>query len=331
MKKLEIIAEIGINHNGSIKLAKKLIAGAASAGADYVKFQSYITKEIVDLKSPLANYQKKQKVKSQFELLKKYELSYNDHIELIKYSKKKKIKFLSSPFDIKSCNWLKNLGLKSIKIPSGEITNFQLLNEVSRSFQNIFLSTGMSNLKEIKDAYKILNKNKKKNIILMHCTSMYPVNPENVNLNFLKRINFTKKIGFSDHSLGFIASIMSLAYGVCLIEKHITLNKNYPGPDHKASMELNEFKNFVKNLRNAVKYLGNENFVRPIEENNNKDVVRKSIFAKTDIKKGEIFTINNLSVKRPGIYLSANKWFLLLGKKSKKNIKINQPILKNYY
>lgn len=330
MKKLEIIAEIGVNHNGSIKLAKKLIDGAAAAGADFVKFQSYITEEIVDFQSPLANYQKKQKVKNQFELLKKYELSYNDHIELIKYSKKKKIKFLSSPFDIKSCKRLKKLGLKNIKIASGEITNFQLLDEVSKSFQNIFLSTGMSNLNEIKDACKILNKNKKKNIILMHCTSMYPVNPENVNLNFLKKINLTKKIGFSDHSLGSIASVMSLAFGVCLIEKHITINKNYAGPDHKASMELDEFKNFVKILKNAIKCLGKSNLLRPKEEIKNKKVIRKSIFAKKQIKKGEIFNKKNLCVKRPGTYLSANNWFSIIGRRSKANIKVNKPILKKY-
>ena len=244
-------------------------------------------------------------------------MKFDQQRDLLAYSKKK-IKFLSSPFDILSCSNLKKLGLKDVKIPSGEITNYPLLDKISKNFTNIFLSTGMSTMEEIKDALKILKKIKKK-ITVMHCTSIYPTNLEQVNLNFLKKLSSLKyELGFSDHTTGSISAQMSLVYGVTLIEKHITLNKRLKGPDHTASMEPKEFKHYVRSLKQASKILGNENYTRPTTELKNKKVIRKSIFASKIIKKNEKLSIDNICTKRPEIYLPAKNWFKVLGRVKKK-------------
>jgi N,N'-diacetyllegionaminate synthase len=330
MNKLEIIAEIGVNHNGDVKLAKKLIDRASMAGADYIKIQSYITEKLVSKNTRLARYQEDKKVKNQYQLLEKYELSFSDQLALLNYSRKKKIKFLSSPFDIDSCKYLKKMKLNVVKIASGEITNYPLLKYVSKNFNKVFLSTGMANLKEIKNALKILKKNKKKTIILLHCTSEYPANVKNVNLNLIKKLKFANGVGFSDHTIGMSAAIMSIAYGVCLIEKHITLNKSLPGPDHKASMNIKDFFIFVKKLREAVIMTGKSKFIRSKAEKSNSKVIRKSIFAKDNIMRGDILSEKNLCTKRPGTYMPSSEWFNIMGKKLNINLKINKPLLKKY-
>lgn len=332
MKKLKIIAEIGVNHNGRIEYAKELINSAKKAKADYVKFQSYITENLVDKNAPLAKYQKKKNIKNQFELLKKYELSFDEQKKLFMYAKKKNIEFISSPFDLESCENLIRLGIKTVKIPSGEITNYPLLHKVAKNFKEVFLSTGMASINEIKNAIKILKKNNTE-LTILHCISLYPTPAKDINLNFLKKLKteFNYKLGFSDHSLGCTAAILSVSYGVLLIEKHITLNKNFKGPDHNASMEVEEFKLYVKKLHEAQQCLGNDDFDRPKLEKQNKKIIRKSIYANKNILKGEKFSANNLITKRPDLYLSANYWCDILGKKSKKIIKKGQPILKTFF
>ena len=327
---LRIIAEIGVNHNGSLKNAKKLIDHASNAKADYVKFQSYVTNDLVHHKAALAQYQKKTGNKNQFNLLKRFELDFDQQKELLKYSQKKKIKFLSSPFDIKSCQNLKKLGLSTVKIASGETTNYPLLEKISQYFNEIFLSTGMASLNEIKEAIKILKKNKKKKLTIMHCTSMYPTNLNKVNLLFFEKLKLLgHDLGFSDHTIGNIAGQVSLAYGVSLIEKHITLSKRLKGPDHISSMEPNEFKSYVDTLRQAKLIFGNEKFVRTNEELRNKKVIRKSIFASRNINKNEKLSIDNICTKRPEVFLPANNWYKILGKKAKRKIKKDEPILRN--
>lgn len=330
MNKLEIIAEIGVNHNGDVKLAKKLIDGASMAGADYVKIQSYITDNLVSKHTPLAKYQKDKIIKNQHELLKKYELSFSDQLALLNYSRKKKIKFLSSPFDIDSCKNLKKMKLNVVKIASGEITNYPLLQYISKNFNKVFLSTGMANIKEIKNAMRILKKNKKKIIILLHCTSEYPVEVKNVNLNFINKLKFADGVGFSDHTIGTSAAIMSISYGVFLIEKHITLSKSLPGPDHKASMNIREFNVFVNKLREAELMIGKSKFKRSKVEKSNSKVIRKSIFSKENIMRGEKLSEKNLCTKRPGTHLQSSEWFNVIGKRIKCNLKKNKPILKKY-
>tara|TARA_B100000989_G_scaffold113141_2_gene83078 strand:- start:1173 stop:2183 length:1011 start_codon:yes stop_codon:yes gene_type:complete len=332
MSKIKIIAEIGVNHNGRLEYAKKLIDHASNAKADYVKFQSYITSDLVHRKAKLAGYQKKNNSKTQYELLKKYELSFDQQKKLLDYSKKKKIKFLSSPFDIKSCQNLKKLGLSRVKIPSGEITNFPMLEKISQNFKEIFLSTGMATLDEIKSALKILKKNKKKRITLMHCTSLYPTSLDKVNLNFLNDLKLLNcDLGFSDHTVGQIAGQISLAYGVSLVEKHITLSKKFLGPDHSSSMEPNEFKSYVFSLKKTKFIFGNKRFERSNEELRNKKVIRKSIFASKNINKNEKLNIHNICTKRPETYLPANNWYKILGRRVKRKIRKGDPILRDYF
>ena len=256
-EKINIIAEIGINHNGSLKLAKKLVDCAKNSGADYVKIQNYVPNLIVTKTTPKANYQsdKNKKKEKMFEMLKKYHFNFSKTSQLIKYCKKKNIKFLSSPFDDISFDFLKKKKLNIIKIASGEITNFPLLKSIAQYNKKILLSTGMSNLLEIEKTINFLNKSglQKKNITILHCTSQYPTKAKDVNLNAMVTLKdkFNLDIGLSDHTLGFEASICAVHQGAKFIEKHLTLDKKMKGPDHQASLEPEEFKNFVKSLRNT--------------------------------------------------------------------------------
>ena len=320
-----IIAEAGVNHNGKINLALKLVDCAAKAKADYVKFQTYLSDQLVQKKLKLAKYQKKniKKFKSQYQMLKKYELSVEDHKKIIKRCKLRKIKFLSSPFDLESVNLLKKLNLKILKIPSGEITNVPYLKKIAKLDKKIILSTGMSNTKEIKRAINILIKNgtKKKNLILLHCNTEYPANPKKLNLLSIKflRKKFNIKIGYSDHSNGLQASLTAVALGAKVIEKHFTLNKNFEGPDHKSSLEPSELKKLVKKIRLLEDSLGEYNKRPYKEELSNIKFSRKYIVAKNKIIKGQIFTNKNLITKRSGIGISAERWDSIIGKKSKFN------------
>ena len=327
-----IIAEAGVNHNGSISIAKRLIDIAAKAGADAVKFQTFKTENLVTKKAKKANYQKKNsnKDQSQFHMLKKLELTPLMHKRLLSYCKKKNILFLSSPFDLSSIDFLNNLKLKIFKIPSGEITNLPYLKKIGGLNKKIILSTGMSNMNEIKNALNILVKSgtKKKNITVLHANTEYPTPIRDVNLKSMLSIGkiLNVNFGYSDHTLGFEVSVAAVALGASCIEKHFTLNSNMRGPDHRASLEPKELKKMINAIRNIEIALGSS-IKRPSKsEMPNIKIVRKSLVASQDIKKGEIFTEQNLTTKRPGTGLSPFKIIKFLGKRSLKNYKKDQQI-----
>ena len=320
-----IVAEAGVNHNGKINLAKKLIKEAALSGANYVKFQTYITKYLVTEYAKKTNYQKKntKNNQTQFNMLKKYQLSYSDHISLINCCEKNKIKFLSSPFDKESIDLLIDLKLDTLKIPSGEITNLPYLKHIGKFSKSLILSTGMSTLDEVKNAVKILNKagtplNK---ITVLHCTTSYPTNMEDVNLNAMLTLKKKTglKVGYSDHTLGAEVSIAAVTLGAKIIEKHLTVSRKMKGPDHKASLEPKDFKFMVDKIRNIEKALGSGKKIPKKNELKNMPFVRKSIVAAQKINKGDKFTNHNLAIKRPGTGISPMYIEKLIGKVSKRN------------
>lgn len=328
MKKVYIIAEAGVNHNGKINIAKKLIDVAKDSGADAVKFQAYITDEICLKNSKMSLYQRKTKFKTQHDLLKKYELKKSLILDLYKYSKKKKIDFLLSFFDLKSLDITKNINLKFIKIPSGEITNYLLLKKVAKLKKKIIISTGMANYKEISFAINFLKKNglPKKKISILYCVSSYPTLTEEIYLPKIRELNkkFKLRVGFSDHSVGIEAALGSIFFGGTIIEKHITLNRSSDGPDHISSMEPKNFGLMVKYIRNLEKMVSKYN--KKNNQKDNKFYVRKSIVASKKIKKGDIFKETNITIKRPQIGLSSENILKILGKKSKYNFNFNDPI-----
>lgn len=325
-----IIAEIGVNHNGKIGIAKKLINKAKESGADYVKFQSFVTQDLVTNYSQLAEYQKKSsKNNTQQGLLKKYELSFKSQVHLFNYCKRKNMKFISTPFDNKSIEFLKDK-MNTFKISSTDLGNLPFLNKIGRLKKKILLSTGMSNLDEITKSIKELNKagTKKSNITILHCTSLYPTEFKQLNL---RSISFLQKklkmnIGFSDHSEGIEASLAAVALGATVIEKHFTLNKKMYGPDHSSSLNINELKSLVLGIRKIEKGLGKYEKKILKEEIINKSKLKKSIVAKKNILKGSIFNKDNLTTKRPGNGISPIKWYKILGKKAKKNFLKDEQI-----
>ncbi len=320
-----IIAEAGVNHNGDIKLAKKLIKAAAEAGANAVKFQTFKAEDLVCAEAPKARYQDENvgKADSQLEMLKKLELSRKEHEILIDYCNEKGILFLSTPFDIKSLHMLNELNIPIIKIPSGEITNLPLLEEISCLNKEIIISTGMSDLKEIEHALKILTSNniKKKNITVLHCNTQYPTPFEDVNLLAMKTIQkeLDVKIGYSDHTVGLEVSLAAVSLGAMVIEKHFTLDKEMLGPDHKASLDPKELSDLVNGIRRIEKALGNGVKIPSRSEKENIEVARKSIVARCNIKKGEIFTKENLTTKRPGNGISPMRLYDLLDMEANKD------------
>ena len=320
-----IIAEAGVNHNGSIDLAKKLIDVASDAGADAVKFQSFKAENLATKNAQKAMYQKETTniEESQFHMLKKLELSTEMHKELISYCRNKKIIFLSSPFDHESIELLEDLGLEIFKIPSGEITNLPYLRHIGKLDRKIILSTGMSNIDEVRNALDILinSGTKKENITVLHANTEYPTPMEDVNLRAMVTIGkeLDIKFGYSDHTLGIEVDIAAVAMGANCIEKHFTLDCNMEGPDHKASLEPNELKAMVVAIRNIELALG-KNIKKPSKsELLNIQIVRKSIVAKTVIKKGEIFSEKNLTTKRPGGGTNPMKWDEIIGTKATKD------------
>ena len=327
-----IIAEAGVNHNGSIELAKKLIDVASDAGVDAVKFQSFKADNLVTKNIQKAIYQKKTTIpkESQFDMLKKLELSIEMHKELILYCSNKKIIFLSSPFDHESIELLDDLGLKTFKIPSGEITNLPYLRHIGKLDKKIILSTGMSNMDEVKNALNILvnSGTKKENITVLHANTEYPSPMEDVNLRAMVNIGkeLDIKFGYSDHTLGIEVDIAAVAMGASCIEKHFTLDCNMEGPDHKASLESHELRAMVTAIRNIELALG-DGIKKPSKsELPNIQIVRKSIIAKIKIKKGEILNENNLTVKRPGGGISPMKWDDVVGTKATKDYKEDELI-----
>lgn len=330
MKKVLIIAEAGVNHNGDINLAKKLIEQAAKAGADVVKFQTFKANSCVSVSAKKAKYQLETTAKeeSQLEMIKKLELSYEAHFELMKHCKKHGIAFLSTPFDLESVEFLRGLDLPYFKIPSGEITNLPYLKAVAKCKKKVLLSTGMANLGEIEAALEILRKNGTKNITLLHCNTEYPTPFEDVNLNALKTLKeaFKLEVGYSDHTEGIVASLGAVALGAVVIEKHFTLDKTMEGPDHRASLEFEELKALCKGIRELEKALGSGIKKASKSEAKNKIIARKSLVAKREIQKGEKFSEQNLTTKRPGSGISAMRYEEYLGKRALKTYKKDELI-----
>lgn len=332
MKKTLIIAEAGVNHNGRLDLAKKMIEVAADCGADFVKFQSFVAQNCVSIKAKKAKYQLENtgNNESQLEMIKKLELDKKAHRELITHARKCKIGFLSTPFDLDSIKLLDELKLELFKIPSGEITNLPYLKAIARLNKKIILSTGMANLGEIEAALNILCKygSKRSNITLLHCNTEYPTPFEDVNLKAMQSLKeaFKLDVGYSDHTLGIHISLAAVALGAKVIEKHFTLDKTLQGPDHKASLEPNELKTLCKNIRELELAFGDGVKKPSKSEKKNIFVVRKSLVAKTEIKKGTKFSVENLTTKRPGKGISAMKYDEFLGKIAKKNYKSDDLI-----
>ena len=325
MSKVFIIAEAGVNHNGSVSLAKQLIDVASEAGADAVKFQTFKAEKLLSKKAQKAAYQKEttDSHESQFDMIKKLELDLETHKELMNYCKTKNIMFLSTPFDLDSVDMLNDLGLVIFKIPSGEITNLPYLRKIGSLNKRVVLSTGMATMDEVGDALSVLISagTFKENITVLHANTMYPTPMEDVNLKAMLSIKkkFDVAVGYSDHTLGIEVDIAAVAMGAECIEKHFTLDKKMDGPDHKASLEPFELIAMVKGVRNIELALG-DGIKKPSKsETPNIQVARKSIVAATPITKGEIFTEKNITIKRPGNGINPMKWDEVLGTAALKN------------
>ncbi|EAL0079772.1 N,N'-diacetyllegionaminate synthase [Campylobacter lari] len=332
MKKALIIAEAGVNHNGDLNLAKKLIEVAARSGADFVKFQSFKAELCVSKNAKKAAYQLKTTAKneSQLEMIKKLELDFNAHQLLISHAKQCGIAFLSTPFDLESIELLDDLGLEVFKIPSGEITNLPYLKKIAKLNKKIILSTGMSNLGEIEAALEILCQGgtQRANITLLHCTTEYPAPFDEVNLKAMQTLKnaFNLDVGYSDHTKGIHISLAAIALGASVIEKHFTLDKNMPGPDHKASLEPDELQELCTKIREIESALGDGIKQASKSERKNIEIARKSLVAKKKIKKGEIFSEENLTTKRPANGISAMRYDEYLGKKASKDYEEDELI-----
>ena len=328
-----IIAEAGVNHNGSLEIAKKMIEVAKECGADAVKFQTFKAENVISKFAPKAEYQKQTtgESESQLEMVKKLELYFQDFIELKNYCDKIGIIFMSTPFDFESIDFLNSIGMEIFKIPSGEITNLPYLEKIGRLNKKVVLSTGMADLGEIEDALDILIQSgtKKENITVLHCNTEYPTPYEDVNLRAMLAIEeaFKVNVGYSDHTLGIEIPIAAVALGATVIEKHFTLDRTMEGPDHKASLEPKELKEMITAIRNVEKALG-DGIKKPSKsELKNITVVRKHIIAKRDIRKGELFSKENLTVKRTGKEgVSPMRWYELIGKKSPREFQKDEMI-----
>lgn len=327
MSKVLIIAEAGVNHNGNLENAFKLIDAAVDAGVDYVKFQTFKSENLVSKSAKKADYQIQNtgnSTDSQYEMLKKLELSHENHELLIDYCKQKSIQFFSTAFDLDSLAYLKEIGLDLVKIPSGEITNLPYLRKAAQLFNKVILSTGMCTMEDIEAAINVFlaEKISKENITILHCNTEYPTPMNDVNLKAMLSIQqeFGTDIGYSDHTLGIEVPVAAVALGASVIEKHFTLDNTMEGPDHAASLEPHELKEMVKAIRNIEKAISGDGIKNPSEsEMKNIEIARKSIVASAQILKGEIFSEDNLTIKRPGTGISPMKWDEVIGKVAKKD------------
>lgn len=317
MNSIFIIAEAGVNHNGDIEIAKKLVDEAVLAGADAIKFQTFRAEAVVCKNAKKADYQMvtTEQSESQFEMLKKLELTPDMHEQLIDYCRQKKIMFLSTPFDIDSIHYLVKCGINILKVPSGEITNYPYLREIAKTGKKVILSSGMSTLEEVRDAVRVLRNYGSGDITVLHCNTEYPTPYKDVNLQAMVTIKneLGVEVGYSDHTQGIEVSIAAAALGAAVIEKHFTLDRNMEGPDHKASLEPQELQAMVRTVRNIEQALGNGCKEPSASEKKNVDVVRRSIVARCDIKAGERFTEDNLTTKRPGTGINPMCWERLIG------------------
>lgn len=332
MNKTLIIAEAGVNHNGSISNAFKLIDAAKVAGVDYVKFQTFKAEKLVSKSARKANYQIQNTANekdTQFEMLKNLELSETQHEELIQYCKKIGINFFSTAFDLESLQYLKDIGLDLVKIPSGEITNLPYLRKAAELFSRVILSTGMSNLSDIEAAINVFKLKGIEDITILHCNTEYPTPMKDVNLKAMMTIkeHFKFNIGYSDHTLGIEVPIAAVALGATIIEKHFTLDRTMDGPDHAASLEPNELKFMVDAIRNIELAISGDGIKQPSEsEKKNIEIARKSIVAAKSILKGTVFSIDNITVKRPGNGISPMQWDDVIGKVSTKDYQEDELI-----
>ena len=334
MQRTLIIAEAGVNHNGNLDNAVKLIDAAVEAGVDYVKFQTFKAEKLVSKSAQKAEYQKQNtgnETESQLQMLQKLELSERDHEYLIDYCKSKGIKFFSTAFDLDSLAYLSKIGLTLVKIPSGEITNLPYLRKAASLFSEVILSTGMATMQEIKDAMNVFLESgiAKEKITILHCNTEYPTPMQDVNLNAMLHIQkeFGTAVGYSDHTMGIEVPIAAVALGGTVIEKHFTLDKNMPGPDHIASLEPDELKAMVSAIRNLEAALSGNGVKEPsASEKKNMAIGRKSLVASADIKKGEVFTEQNVTVKRPGTGISPMKWDSVMGLTAKQDFSEDQLI-----
>ena len=326
MSSVYIIAEIGVNHNGSFDLAKKMVREAKKCGADAVKFQIFRADRVSSHISKKAEYQKKtyQDKESQLDMIKKLELQYDKFSKLRNYCNHLKIDFLCSPFDLESAKYLLKLGVKNIKIPSGEITNISLLKFIKKkNLKKIIVSSGMANLSEVETALINLGWPKNRNIILLHCHTDYPSHFKDINLRAMQTLEncFKIQVGYSDHTLGNEASISAVAMGAVLIEKHFTIDNEMIGPDHKASMNVKDFKKFIKSIRKTEKLLGSGIKLPTTTELKNRDIVRKSLIASSNLKIGTILKLKHIEIKRPGNGIQPDFLENILGMRITKSIK----------
>lgn len=327
-----IIAEAGVNHNGNIDMARQLIDVAAEAGADLVKFQTFTASRLVTHSAKKADYQNKttDSSESQYEMLKRLELTAEMHHELIAHCSRRNIGFLSTGFDIESIDFLNSLNLDIFKIPSGEITNLPYLRHIARLNKKVILSTGMSTMGEIEEAISVLEESgtPRSSITILHCTTEYPTPMDEVNLCAMKSIHeaLKVKIGYSDHTPGIEVAIAAVAIGATVIEKHFTLSRELPGPDHMASLEPEELKSMISAIRNIELALGDGIKKTTKCELRNKSIVRKSLVASKPIKTGDIFTVQNLSTKRPGSGISPMQMDNIIGRKAPRDFDIDELI-----
>lgn len=330
MHQIQIIAEVGVNHNGDIDVAKLLIEKASAAGADYVKFQTFCTHELTVLDAPQATYQKQTagEYVSQYEMLKALELSYEAHSILKAYCRQCGIGFLSTPFDLKSLAFLDQFGIPFWKVPSGEITNYPYLVRMAKTGKRIILSTGMSTLQEIRDALQLLRSHGSGEVTLLHCNTQYPTPFEDANLNAIQtlRERFGVPVGYSDHTTGIEVSVAAAALGATVLEKHFTLDRTMMGPDHCASLEPNELAMMIRMIRNIEKALGSPVKQPSPSEIENIGTVRKSIVAARVIQVGEQFTEENLTTKRPGNGLSPMLWPKIIGQIAPRSFQADEAI-----
>ena len=331
--KTTIIAEAGVNHNGSMTFAKLLIDKAAAAGADYVKFQTFKAEKLVLKTAEKAEYQirNSNSKENQFEMLKELEISEENHTYLKKYAENKKIKFLSSAFDTEGLDYLNSLGIQLVKIPSGEITNLPYLRKVAKIGKPVILSTGMANILEIKEALNVIVSESitLDQVTVLHCNSEYPTPFKDVNLKAMLSIRdeFGVDVGYSDHTLGIEVPIAAVALGAKVIEKHFTLDRKMEGPDHSSSLEPKELKNMVFSIRNIEEAINGTGVkMASLSEEKNKAIIRKSLYSNKKLKKNHILTENDFEVLRPGDGISPMNINGLIGKKLKNEIPIHHKL-----
>ena len=330
MKHVIIIAEAGVNHNGNFELAKKMVDAAKEAGVDYVKFQTFNPKKLVSKYAEKAEYQKETtgSDETQLQMLQKLTLTEDNFLSLRDYCRKVGIGFISTPFDLDSIAFLETFDMDFWKVPSGEVTNLPYLEAIARTKRKVVMSTGMCDMNEIQDAIEVLEKNGTTEIILLHCNTQYPTPYEHVNLSAMNSIRdaLHKEVGYSDHTQGIEVPIAAVAMGATVIEKHFTLDKNMEGPDHKASSTPDEFKEYVKAIRDIEAAMGNGEKVPTKVEKEISKVVLKRIVAKKPIKEGQVITENDICVKRNDVGLPCNKWDIIVGTKARKDYVIDEGV-----